>query len=139
MASATQEITAEDLHGPDPAVSATGTPRLTGFVVFVLLSACALGCWQAVAVSGVVREQDLPSMTATMGELWGLVQTGSFWTAFLQTARGWAIGLGLATLLAVPIGIVLGLSDLAGRAFRVPVAVLRPTPSPGPIPLLLLS
>ena len=78
-------------------------------------------------------------MTATMGELWGLVQTGSFWTAFLQTARGWAIGLGLATLLAVPIGIVLGLSDLAGRAFRVPVEFLRPIPSAALIPLLFLT
>jgi len=139
MASATQEITAEDLHGPDPTVSATGTPRLTGFVVFVLSFAFALAFWQAVSVSGVVREQDLPSMTATMGELWGLVQTGSFWTAFLQTARGWAIGLGLATLLAVPIGIVLGLSDLAGRAFRVPVEFLRPIPSAALIPLLFLT
>ena len=53
MASATQEITAEDLHGPDPAVSATGTPRLTGFVVFVLSFAFALVFWQAVSASGV--------------------------------------------------------------------------------------
>src|SRR6187200_2460495 len=139
MASATREITAEDLHGPDPAVSATGTPRLTGFVVFVLSFAFALVFWQAVSMSGVVREQDLPSMTATMGELWGLVQTGSFWAAFLQTARGRAIGLGLATLLAVPIGIALGSSDLAGRAFRVPVEFLRPIPSAALIPLLFLT
>ena len=139
MASATQEIPAEDLRGPDPAVSATGTPRLTGIVVFVLSFGFALVFWQAVSASGVVREQDMPSMTATMGELWGLVQTGSFWTAFLQTARGWAIGLGLATLLAVPTGIVLGLSDLAGRAFRVPVEFLRPIPSAALIPLLFLT
>ncbi len=139
MASATQEIAAADLRGPDPAASATGTPRLSGFVVFVLSFAFALVFWQAVSASGVVREQDLPSMTATMGELWGLVQTGSFWTAFLQTARGWAIGLGLATLLAVPIGIVLGLSDLAGRAFRVPVEFLRPIPSAALIPVLFLT
>lgn len=139
MASATQEIQAEDLRGPDPAVSATGTPRLTGIVVFVLSFGFALVFWQAVSTSGVVREQDMPSMTATMSELWGLVQTGSFWTAFLQTARGWAIGLGLATLLAVPTGIVLGLSDLAGRAFRVPVEFLRPIPSAALIPLLFLT
>jgi ABC-type nitrate/sulfonate/bicarbonate transport system permease component len=105
----------------------------------VLSFAFAMAFWQAFSASGVVREQDLPSMTATMGELWGLVQTGSFWAAFLQTARGWAIGLGLATLLAVPIGFVLGLSDLAGRAFRVPVEFLRPIPSAALIPLLFLT
>jgi ABC-type nitrate/sulfonate/bicarbonate transport system permease component len=34
---------------------------------------------------------------------------------------------------------VLGLSDLAGRAFRVPVEFLRPIPSAALIPLLFLT
>jgi ABC-type nitrate/sulfonate/bicarbonate transport system permease component len=139
MASATQETAAGHLPGPEPAASEAGGRRLSGILVFVLSFAFAMAFWQVFSASGVVREQDLPSMTATMGELWGLVQTGSFWAAFLQTARGWAIGLGLATLLAVPIGFVLGLSDLAGRAFRVPVEFLRPIPSAALIPLLFLT
>ena len=52
MASATQEMTAEDLRGPDPAVSATGTPRLTGIVVFVLSFALRAGL-----LAGRLRER----------------------------------------------------------------------------------
>lgn len=126
-----------------PPPHAAGEPtRVSGAadaLVFALSFAFALLFWEAVSASGLIREQDLPSMTASMGELWRLVQTGDFWVAFLQTARGWAIGLGLATLLAVPIGIALGLSDLAGRAFRVPVEFLRPIPSAALIPLLFLT
>jgi ABC-type nitrate/sulfonate/bicarbonate transport system permease component len=78
-------------------------------------------------------------MTTTVGELWSLVQTSHFWAAFGYTVRGWAIGLALATVLAVPLGIALGLSDFAARAFRVPIEFLRPIPSAVLIPLLFLT
>ena len=53
--------------------------------------------------------------------------------------EGWALGLGIATALAVPIGIVLGSSQFALRAFRIPVEFLRPIPSAALIPLLFLT
>ena len=53
--------------------------------------------------------------------------------------RGWAIGLGLAAVLAIPIGIALGSSDFAASAFRVPIEFLRPIPSAALIPLLFLT
>jgi ABC-type nitrate/sulfonate/bicarbonate transport system permease component len=53
--------------------------------------------------------------------------------------RGWALGLGIATALAVPIGILLGSSDFAAAAFRVPIEFLRPIPSAALIPLLFLT
>jgi ABC-type nitrate/sulfonate/bicarbonate transport system permease component len=67
------------------------------------------------------------------------MKTGSFWTAYLETIRGWAIGLAIAVALAVPIGIVLGSSDFLGAAFRVPIEFLRPIPSAALIPLLFLT
>ena len=57
-----------------------------------------------------------------------MVKTGSFWVAFGQTVRGWAIGLGLATALAVPIGIALGSSEFAARG--LPRADRVPAPDP---------
>ena len=140
MAHAAQEAPAAGFPGEYLAErEAVRSPRLANAGVFALSFAVAFVFWEAVSASGLIREEDLPSMTATMDELWRLVQTGDFWTAFLQTARGWAIGLGLATVLAVPIGVVLGLNDLAGRAFRVPVEFLRPIPSAALIPLLFLT
>lgn len=109
-----------------------------GLVVLVSIAA-ALALWEAVSRSGLISQQDLPSMTATFQKLWSLMQDGPFWVAFLQTVRGWGLGLLLATVLAVPIGIFLGSSDFANRALRVPIEFLRPIPSAALIPLLFLT
>ena len=87
----------------------------------------------------MISQSDLPAMSTTMQELWSLMQTGEFWRNFGYTVRGWALGLGIATVLAVPLGILLGASELAGRAFRVPIEFLRPIPSAVLIPLLFLT
>jgi ABC-type nitrate/sulfonate/bicarbonate transport system permease component len=68
-----------------------------------------------------------------------MLETSAFWVALGQTVRGWAIGLGLAIALAVPIGITLGSSEFAASAFRVPIEFLRPIPSAALIPLLFLT
>jgi ABC-type nitrate/sulfonate/bicarbonate transport system permease component len=101
--------------------------------------AAALVFWELISRGGVIAQRDLPAMSSSFGELWSMVKTGSFWVAFGQTVRGWAIGLGLATALAVPIGIALGSSEFAARAFRVPIEFLRPIPSAALIPLLFLT
>ena len=111
-----------------------------GQVGAVLLSvAAALAVWELVSRTGLIAERDLPSMSSSFRELWSLVQTTSFWGAFAQTVRGWALGLAVAIALAVPIGILLGSSDFAARALRVPIEFLRPIPSAALIPLLFLT
>jgi ABC-type nitrate/sulfonate/bicarbonate transport system permease component len=117
----------------------TAAARTAPFFATLLSIAAALGLWELVSRSGLISEQDLPAMTTTVRELWSMMQTRDFWVAFGQTVRGWALGLGIATALAVPIGILLGSSDFAGRAFRVPVEFLRPIPSAALIPLLFLT
>ncbi len=113
--------------------------RLVEASAFVLSIAAALAFWELVSRTGVISEQDLPSMSTTFRELWSLMQTSDFWLAFVQTVRGWALGLAVATALAVPLGILLGSSDFAAAAFRVPVEFLRPIPSAALIPLLFLT
>jgi ABC-type nitrate/sulfonate/bicarbonate transport system permease component len=113
--------------------------RLAEGAVFVVSIAAALALWEVISRTGLISEKDLPSMSASAGELWSLVQTGSFWAAFGQTVRGWALGLGVATALAVPIGMLLGSNDFAASAFRVPIEFLRPIPSAALIPLLFLT
>jgi ABC-type nitrate/sulfonate/bicarbonate transport system permease component len=131
-----------------PAVGAVGAresrtqasaTRAASVLVPVVSIAAALALWQLVSVTGLISEQDLPSMTTTVGELWSMVQTAAFWHAFFDTVRGWALGLGIATALAVPLGIILGSSDFAASAVRVPVEFLRPIPSAALIPLLFLT
>ena len=66
-----------------------------------------------------------------------MMHTQAFWTAFGQTVRGWALGLAIATVLAVPIGILLGSSEFAGRAFRIPDRVPAADPVGGADPAAL--
>jgi len=117
----------------------SGAARLLDLLVPVLSIAAALALWELVSRTGMISQKDLPSMSTSFRALWSLVQTGAFWHALLQTVRGWALGLGVATVLAVPLGIALGRSEFAASAFRVPIEFLRPIPSAALIPVLFLT
>jgi ABC-type nitrate/sulfonate/bicarbonate transport system permease component len=115
------------------------TGRLAPAAAMVLSVAAFLAFWELVSRRGLISEQDLPAMSTTFRELWSMMHTRDFWAAFGETVRGWALGLGIATALAVPVGILLGSSQFALRAFRVPIEFLRPIPSAALIPLLFLT
>lgn len=113
--------------------------RVAPVLATIASIAAFLIAWQLVVTTGLISEQDLPAMTTTFQELWSMMHTRAFWTAFGETVRGWALGLGIAAALAVPLGIVLGSSQFTLRAFRVPIEFLRPIPSAALIPLLFLT
>jgi ABC-type nitrate/sulfonate/bicarbonate transport system permease component len=137
--SASGVASARAVSGETRATLSAVRSRLTPVFAGAVSIAAFLGLWQYVSRSGLISEEDLPAMTDTFRELWSMMHTRAFWTAFGQTVRGWALGLAIATALAVPIGIVLGSSEFAGRAFRVPIEFLRPIPSAALIPVLFLT
>jgi ABC-type nitrate/sulfonate/bicarbonate transport system permease component len=113
--------------------------RLLYVLVPFVSVAAALAAWEGVSRGGIIAERDLPAMSTSFDALWSLMQSGSFWADYLETVRGWAVGITLATVLAVPLGIVIGSSDFLGSALRVPIEFLRPIPSAALIPLLFLT
>ena len=113
--------------------------RVLVVVVPLVSVGAALLAWELVSRTGLISQRDLPAMSTAFHELWKLMTTRAFWVGYLETIRGWALGLVFATLLAVPIGIVLGSSDFLGSAFRVPIEFLRPIPSAALIPVLFLT
>jgi ABC-type nitrate/sulfonate/bicarbonate transport system permease component len=108
-------------------------------IVFVLSIVSALLFWELISRTGVISQRDLPAMSTSFNELWSMIQTSHFWWSFADTVRGWFLGLLVAAVLAIPLGIVLGSSDLAATAFRVPIEFLRPIPSAALIPVLFLT
>jgi ABC-type nitrate/sulfonate/bicarbonate transport system permease component len=86
----------------------------------------------------LLPSRHFPPVTGMLARLAEEAQTGDFWTALLDTLRGWAIGFGLAIAIAVPLGLLLGSSAVFYRALRVPVEFLRPVPSVALIPLAIL-
>jgi ABC-type nitrate/sulfonate/bicarbonate transport system permease component len=104
-------------------------------VVAVLL---LLALWEAVVRAGLIPETSIPPATSAIGELVTQLTEAAMWKAVGNTLEGWAIGLGLAVLLGVPAGILIGSSRWAYRALRVPIEFLRPIPSVALIPLAVL-
>lgn len=86
----------------------------------------------------LVTPEYLPPASEIVRETGALLGRSVFWSAFWATMQACLIGLGIATLVAVPIGLLLGLSKWAHRAAMTIVELLRPIPSVALIPLAIL-
>jgi ABC-type nitrate/sulfonate/bicarbonate transport system permease component len=87
---------------------------------------------------GVLPRDHFPPISETLSTLAEQLGEARFWEAVGNTLQGWALGLGIAAALAIPIGIVIGSSSLLYRAFRGVIEFLRPIPSVALIPLAIL-
>src|SRR5918997_6305522 len=86
----------------------------------------------------VLPRNHFPPISETLGTLVEQLGESSFWEAVWNTLQGWALGLGIAAALAIPIGIVIGSNALLYRAMRGLIEFLRPIPSVALIPLAIL-
>ena len=73
-----------------------------------------------------------------LAELAARVGTATFWSAIGHTITGWSIGLGLAVLIGVPLGLAIGSIPLLDRALRATIEVLRSVPPVVLLPLAVL-
>jgi ABC-type nitrate/sulfonate/bicarbonate transport system permease component len=87
---------------------------------------------------GVLPRDHFPPISETLSTLAEELGEAGFWEAVGNTLQGWALGLGIAAGLAIPIGIVIGSSRLLYRAMRGVIEFLRPIPSVALIPLAIL-
>ncbi|MDA0172560.1 ABC transporter permease [Solirubrobacter taibaiensis] len=87
---------------------------------------------------GVLPSRYFPPMTDTFAALGEQVTEPEFWSAVAHTLEGWAIGLAIAIVIAVPLGLALGFNDYLYRAARPAIEFLRPVPSVALIPLAIL-
>lgn len=120
-------------HGA-PAAAGRGLSRLTPVIATVAIVAIL----QLLVVTDVIDQRVFPRPTSIGSALYDRVQQGSFWESVLRTLEGWALGLGLAILLAVPLGIAIGSSASAYRSVRFVVDFVRPIPSIALLPLFIL-
>jgi ABC-type nitrate/sulfonate/bicarbonate transport system permease component len=87
---------------------------------------------------GLIPSESFPPISKTLRTLANQLTDGDFWTAVWNTLEGWALGLGIAAALAIPLGIAFGSSRLLYRACRVLIEFLRPVPSVALVPLAIL-
>jgi NitT/TauT family transport system permease protein len=80
----------------------------------------------------------LPRASTVVRRMVELLQDPKFLKHVLATLHAWAVGLGLAILISVPIGILIGTSELAYKMSSPLIELMRPIPSVALIPLGIL-
>jgi ABC-type nitrate/sulfonate/bicarbonate transport system permease component len=116
-------------NAPSPAT------RLAYRIAAALL---ALGLWQVAVVSGLVSDAAVAAPTDIAQEAAPLLATSAFGTALFDTVASWAEGFLVSLLIAIPVGLALGTSDLAYRLSRFTIDFLRTIPPVALIPVALL-
>ncbi len=76
--------------------------------------------------------------SAVIGTLWRMFATGSIWAPLGVSATAFALGLGLAILVGLPVGILLGRSDTLNAMFDPFITAFNATPRLVFLPLLML-
>lgn len=105
-----------------------GTLGLMGF----------LAVWQLMPTLGIISSQYLPHVTDVLARLFDELRDVAFWRRLGLTMTSWAIGLTAATIAAIVLGTVVGLTPSLRRATHTLVEFLRPIPSVALIPLAVL-
>lgn len=112
--------------------------RWGNFVLGAIGVVAALAFWEFVTRTGIVSAQDFPPATRVISELAGMLFTSELWRQIGNTLTGWGLGLGVAVLIGVPLGLAMGRSEVVWHALRPTVEFLRPVPGVALIPLAIL-
>jgi NitT/TauT family transport system permease protein len=111
------------------------SPRLVRGIVGV---AIAFAILEALTRAELVNPRYLPPASAVLAATARIVVDLEFLGDVAATLAAWALGLGLAILIAVPLGLVLGSSRRSYLAAATAIDFLRPIPSVALIPLAIL-
>lgn len=88
--------------------------------------------------TGLVDDRYLPPFSSMAAALADQMGTPAFWAALLATLRGWAIGLAIAMVAGVVLGLLVGSIPVVRAATNSTIEFLRPIPSVALIPLTVL-
>jgi ABC-type nitrate/sulfonate/bicarbonate transport system permease component len=125
MTAAPQRPTAVALKTPRWAFSAAGVATL-----LILL--------EAAPRLGLANPRFLPPVSEILGYLASQLATGTFWAALGHTLMTWAVGLGIALIAGVTLGVLFGTVPAIWRFTSSTVEFLRPVPSVALIPVAVL-
>lgn len=98
----------------------------------------ALVAWQLAPAIGLVPSDEVPPAGDVLSALGDLLGTSEFWRAVGATLAGAGIGLAIAVVAGVALGILMGSSRVAWHALRPTVEFLRPVPGVALIPVAIL-
>jgi ABC-type nitrate/sulfonate/bicarbonate transport system permease component len=100
--------------------------------------AAILGLVQFLVQSGYIRRSFLPLPTDIAATLWDILSLGEFITPLSATLLLFAVGYGLAVIIGVGLGLLMGTSQRCYDLFEPLIEGLRPIPKAALVPALML-
>ena len=113
-------------------------PWLSRWTLTVLSLVIPFTAWVALSASNVVSETFLPSPRAVLSAGVAMSQSGELLGDLWATTQRVLYGFGLAVLVSVPLGIVMGTFRAGQAAFEPMIGLLRYLPASAFIPLLII-
>lgn len=95
--------------------------------------------WQLLVTFGVVERVFLPPPGEVAGEFFGLVRTGEFWSAFLRSFRNLVVGVVIAVVFGVSIGLFVGWLPVLRITAAPFLWILYATPKVALAPVIILA
>jgi len=105
----------------------------------VVTTVVALLVWQLVGSFGPLHGDSFASASQAITGLSSLARQSDFWSAVAQTVEIAAIGFGISVLIAVPLGVVIGLSRFAYRSTKFTFDFFKVIPPIVIIPIAILA
>lgn len=137
--------TAERVETARPSMVVSGTAPQSvrpiyrrPFVLSIASVLAMLALWSAATGLGWIAPVFLPSPAAVVAEGWKLLTHGLLLTDIMMSSKRVFLGFSLATVVAVPLGIAMGVWAPAKAIMDPFVSLLRPLPSITWIPLSIL-
>jgi ABC-type nitrate/sulfonate/bicarbonate transport system permease component len=126
---------ASHLASPSRSVGVSDLTRWFGGAAGVLALAAL---WEAAPRIGLLDARFFPPLSTVLTQLAVLCTTAEFWGFVASTARTWVLGLVIATLSGVAIGLFIGLTPGARKYTHSTIEFLRPIPSVALVPGVIL-
>ena len=98
----------------------------------------ALLIWQIATTWGPLAGSSVPTATSTLAELWNLLFMSETWDSIWQTIQMALYGFLIAVAIAIPVGILIGLSRFAYRSTKFTFDFFKVIPPIVLIPIAIL-
>lgn len=99
---------------------------------------CVLIAMQLTSVLNIIPTSEIPSVASMLSALGDDLGESSLWSAIGQTLIQAMAGLLITMATAIPLGLLIGSSDLVWRSVRTIVEFMRPVPAAVILPIIVL-
>jgi ABC-type nitrate/sulfonate/bicarbonate transport system permease component len=104
-----------------------------------LLVVVAFGVtWEVVSRLAILDPREFPPFTDVVGSLLTTLTEPPTWLAIYDTVSGWAVAMVVSTVVGVSLALVIGSSGFLTRSTSLLIDMLRSTPAPALIFILIL-